>query len=360
MLPKVAAIYLSYKSGPYLNDTLKTLVTVRYPRDRWELVIVDNKVPGDNSADIIRETVVPRGGVDLPKITLLENATNLGFAGGMNTGMRYALANGFDYVMLLNQDGEVDPGILENAVRVAESDKSIGAAQCLIRLHPETDLLNSYGNELHYLGLGWSGGYRLPVEGNRPREIRDIGYASGAAVLYRCTALRDVGLFDEVMFLYHEDTDISVRMRLRNWRVVIAPRSDFFHKYEFTRSITSYFWMLRNQWVLFLTLPKLGTIILLMPMQIIFNSAMLLFSIKGGWWRQSFRAFGYFFKPSTWKYLTKRRHDMQKVRKMSDRELYSYAKSEVAFQGVDSPILRLIGNPMMRIYWAIVYPLIRW
>ncbi|MEI7741562.1 MAG: glycosyltransferase family 2 protein [bacterium] len=360
MMPKVALIYLSFKSGKYLSEALNTIKSVRYPRDRFELVIVDNKVPGDDSAAVIKATVLPRSGVDLPKITLLENPDNLGFAGGMNTGMKFALENVFDYVMLLNQDGEVDSGIIENAVRVAEADLKIGAVQCLIRLHPETHLLNGYGNELHYLGLGWSGGYRLKVHDARPTLVHEIGYASGAAVLYRASALRDVGIFDEVMFLYHEDTDLSVRMRLRNWRIVIAPRSDFYHKYEFTRSIMSYYWMLRNQLVLFFTLPKKRTILLLLPMQIVLNSATLLFSFKGGWWRQSLRAYGFFLKPSTWKYLAKRRREIQLVRLMSDREAYAICKSEVVFQDVDNWLLRHVGNPMMRLYWKIAYPLMRW
>jgi len=351
MQPRIAVVYLSYKSGQYISEAISTLARISYPRENWEIIIVDNRVPGDNSAEVIKEKILPRAGVDLPKVTLLENQTNLGFAGGMNTGMREAMSRDFDYVLILNQDGEVSPTILQELSSAAESDPKIGAAQCFIRLHPETHLINGYGNELHYLCIGWSGGYRLPVKDARPAKIRDVAYASGAACMYRVKALRDVGLFDEVMFLYHEDTDLSWRLRLRDWRVTMIPGAEFFHKYEFNRSVTKFYWMLRNQLVVYLTLPRWRNILLTLPMQLVFQTATFGASLRNGYAREVLRAWGFFWKPSTWKYLLERRRKYQASRLVGDKFIYSFFQSEVNFQDADNWLLRNIGNPMMRGYW---------
>ena len=87
MLPKIAIIYLSFHCEPYLDDVVSALKKVSYPKDRLELVIVDNPHPQSGpSVRAIEEIVMPFSGAELPHVTLLPQKENLGFAGGNNVG----------------------------------------------------------------------------------------------------------------------------------------------------------------------------------------------------------------------------------------------------------------------------------
>ena len=92
-------------------------------------------------------------------------------------------------------------------------------------------VIHSRGNELHYLGVGFVGGDGEP---DRALGEEPIAYASGAAVLYRAHGLRDVGLFDPALFMYHEDSDLGWRLRLAGWQSVLAPAAVIYHDYDFT------------------------------------------------------------------------------------------------------------------------------
>ena len=91
-----------------MEDVISALERLTYPKDRVEFVIVDNPHPQYGpSARYIEETIMPKSGVTMPKVTLIANSANLGFAGGNNVGIKYALDNGFDYVCLHNNDAFV-------------------------------------------------------------------------------------------------------------------------------------------------------------------------------------------------------------------------------------------------------------
>src|SRR3989338_6233695 len=225
-LPKVAIIYLSFHCEPYMDDVVSALKKLSYSKDRVAFVIVDNPHPQyGSSVRYIEETVMPLSGVELPQVVILPQKENLGFAGGNNVGIQWAINNRYDYVYFHNNDGFVAADSLEPLIAAMENDKTIGIAQPMILLYPETNLINTDGNSFHYLGLAFCGNLRKPKESVKHQPVEEIGYASGAAQLMRVDLLKQYGAWDHDFFLYHEDLEYSLRVRALGYKIVLVPDS---------------------------------------------------------------------------------------------------------------------------------------
>ncbi|MFA6534246.1 MAG: glycosyltransferase family 2 protein [Patescibacteria group bacterium] len=296
-----------------------------------------------------------------PEVEITTNKTNDGFAKGNNDSIKKALAEGFEYLVLLNMDTEVEPDFLEKLLQAAATAENWGAIQSRIMLYPEKDKINSLGNSLHYLGFGFSaGGYQdIGVFKELPfREIK--GYFSGSSVLLRKDVLEKTGLFDENFWMYHDDLDLSWKITLAGYKVYLAPRSVIYHKYQFVKSIKQYFWMERNRFIFLFTDFHPVTLILIAPMLLAMELGLFLFAIKGGFWKEKLRVYAWFLKGQSWDYLRERRWRINNLRKVKDKDLVKYLSSEIQFQEINNPLLKYIGNPVMKIYWQIVKRLIVW
>ena len=360
---KIAIIYLSFHCEPYIDDVVSALKKITYPKDKLEFVIVDNPHPDyGSSIRFIEDTVMPLSGKEIPHVTLLAQKENLGFAGGNNEGIKLALANGFDYVYLHNNDGFMAANSLEPIITAMENDKTIGAAQSLMLLHPETEFVNSAGNAFQYLGFGFCGEYRLPLRDLNVPPVKEIAYASGAAIMMRADLLKQYGLWDSDFFLYHEDLEYSFRLRAVGYKIALIRDSVFYHKYQFGRSISKFYWMERNRYGTMLMFFRWPTLFLLAPMAIVLEIGLWLFAFKGGWTKERIKVYQYWLKPSSWKlWLGKRKH-IQNIRKVNDKELFKNSVSGIYFQekSMENPALKLVGNPMMKGYFYFIKLLVRW
>ncbi len=362
-LPRVAIIFLSYHSEPYLQDVASSLHKLTYPKDRLALVIVDNPHPEHGSSmRFLQEQILPQSGKELPEVTLLPQTENLGFSGGCNVGIHWAKEQGFDYIFLHNQDGFLAASALEKIVAAMESDKTIGTAQALLLLYPETNLVNSAGNAFHYLGLGYCQSFRLPKDKLSIAPIETVNYASGAALMLRGDLVRLHGGLDEPFFLYHEDLSYGLRMRSLGYKNVVVRDAVFYHKYQFSRSRLKFYYIERNRFGLMLIYFKPLTLLLLAPMAIIFEVGMLGFAIKEGWIQEKLAAYRYWLTPHHWKVWLGARKIIQTNRTQSDSFILKDALSEILFdeKHVMNPVLRHIGNPLMKMYWILIKHLIWW
>lgn len=363
---KVAVVYLLWDEEPkkYLADAISGMSSQTYPHDCIEFLIVYNshKPEHPSQAPYIQEEI-EKHARELPHTTILVQEKNLGFSGGNNLGMQWAIDHGFDYAYLHNGDGYMGPDCMYSMVKAMDADTSIGAAQSLMLLDPEKDLINSSGNKFHYLGFGYTDEYRSKVHEVKLPDIKDIGYASGAAVMMRTQLLFAHGLWDEDYFMYHEDTDYSLRLKSIGKRVVLVRDSVFYHKYQFSKSIQKYFWMERNRYSILFVFFKLPTLLLLLPIFIPLEIGLFLFSLKNGWWREKLKTYQYWLQPAHWKLWHEKRKRVQKNRIITDKELLKDAVSGIFFQdaSVENPLLTYIGNPVMKWYFKfIVRPLIHW
>ena len=360
MTPKVAVVYLSYGVRPFLDEVLSCWEQVDYPRDRWELIIVDNPI-GDGSADLIREKVLPKSESFLPKVTLIVNETNTGFAEGNNTGIRLALEHGVDYVYLENNDAKFHSDVLREAVKMAESDDRIGSVQSLMLLWKKPEVINSTGGMVHFLGFGFVRDNGKCLGDVSIRDGEEIAYASGAAVLYRASVLRKVGFLDPFLFLYHEDLELGWRIRLAGYRNVLSVSSIVYHQYEFRRSIQKFFWMERNRILVHASHLRLSTLVLLFPLWLGVECALLVFAIKGGWWKEKKKVYGSFLQRSIWRYVVEKRYASHVLRQgVSDRKMLSLFTAKIEHQDMRNVFVEQIGNPLMTGIWRIFFFLIRW
>lgn len=361
--PKVAIIYLSFHCEPYIADVVSALKKMTYPKDKVEFVVVDNPHPQHGSSmRHLSEVVMPLSGNELPHVTLLPQTSNLGFAGGNNVGVQWALDNGFDYVYFHNNDGFVASNFLEPLIDVMEKDKTVGAVQSLLMLYPETDLLNSSGNSFHYLGIGFCNNLRVKLDNINLLPVYETAYGSGAAILMRADLLTQYGLWDNDFFLYHEDIEYCFRLKIAGYKIMVARDSVFYHKYSFSRNQEKFYYIERNRFGVMLMYFDVLTLLAYLPMALVLEVGLILFAFKQGWIKEKLRAYAYWMKLSSWKLWLKKRAYVQSIRKIKDKEMIKNFVGEVVFdeKSINNPILRYIANPIMNFYWKILKIIIVW
>lgn len=358
-------MYLLWSNEPmrYLTDAIEGMATQSYPREAMEFLIVYNShKPDEPSAAPYIRSEIEKNAARLPHTTIIESEKNLGFSGGNNFGMRWAVEHGFDYVFLHNGDAYMGENCVKALVETMDADETIGSAQSLVLLHPATDSINSAGNCLHFLGFGYCDLYKKKKNEVVLPAVKDVAYASGAAIMMRTTLLQKYGYWDEDYFMYHEDTDYSLRLFVAGYRNVMVTASEFFHKYEFSKSISKYFWMERNRYAILLLFFSLPTLILILPMFLIMEIALWFFAWRGGWAGEKWKVYKYWFKLSSWKFWLVKRKSLRAIRKTTDRKLLQAMIAVIKFQeaAIENPVLKYIGNPVMSVYYWILSRMLVW
>lgn len=222
-------------------ESLQNLVRVRY-----RVTVCDN-ASSDNSLPILAQwaeqnriscqLLRPGGKPSLnpAELTLIDNGANLGFAGGNNTGVSYALAQAdVDYVWLLNNDTVVAADSLEQSVRRVTSDSQIGICGSLIKFYDDRSVIQAVGgsrfNTLTGIASETLGRY-LPDSTTLDRGQYEavMDYVSGASMLVSRAFLEQIGLMEEGYFLYYEEIDWAVRAR-NKFKLAISLESVVYHK----------------------------------------------------------------------------------------------------------------------------------
>lgn len=211
----------NWNGADLLADCLDSLKT---QTQEHTVVVVDNGSV-DNSIDLIE--------ANYPEVTLLKNPKNLGFAGGVNTGIRYALENKADAVALFNNDAVADKNWLKNLVH-AMGETNAGIVTCKL-MRSDKKYFDSTGDFYSVYGIGFPRG-RNQEDSGQYDQAENVFGASGGASLYSAKMLKKIGLFDERFFAYFEDVDISFRAQLAGWKVFYEPSSIAYHHLSATSS----------------------------------------------------------------------------------------------------------------------------
>ena len=394
MQPKVGIILINYKTYAkrFLEDCRDSMRKLDYPREKYVVYIVDNATTPETEA-YLHEVY--------PEAVVLPNKENSGWGGGNNRGIEQAFKDGCEDIVFSNMDVIVHGGWLKELVEAAYSDvihnppqpslkvregdravpprrvrggrgsydnSPIGIVQSKLLLWPigkdGIQRINSIGNQLHFLGFGFAGGNGLPAE-TVDRELStvnypDIPYASGASMYVKREIFEKVGLCNPDFFMYHDDIEFCLKAKLAGYRVVLAPRSIMWHKYEFGRSILQVYYMERNRLLTMLQFYKLPTLLLVSPMFFVMELGLLGASIAGRYAKPKLRGWGYFLKPSSWRKLCAERRRIQALRTMSDRQLMADFTGKVIHQEIMNPVLKYVANPVMNAYWTVAKKLMFW
>jgi GT2 family glycosyltransferase len=373
--PSLAILIVTYNAKIYLPDLFNSLEKTDYPHDKLHLVVVDN-ASTDETQKLLKSNF-HSSLWNLNPIKLIFQPENTGFAKGNNIAAQYAQQFKPKYLVLLNQDTKVSPQWLKELVAVAEQDQKIGVAQSLLLLWNSQHevLVNSLGNEIHFLGFGFCKGYKMNIANCKLQiaNSHEIPYASGAAMLIRNKLLYPplnpplykgggggVDLFQENFFMYHEDLDFCLRARLKGWKIVLAQKSIVYHKYEFSKSIKKYYFMERNRLITILQNYKLATLILISPFLFFMELGLLFQALKNGWWKEKLKVYNYFFKINNINDIINKRRDIQLHRTAKDKEVMRYFTGRITHQEISSPLLTYLANPFFGAVWFILRRIIWW
>lgn len=346
---KVTIAIISYNSRHKLPDCLEGVFNSSYPKNLYKVVVIDNN-SSDSSVGYIRERY--------PEVKLITNTKNIGFDEANNQVYFLAQKNNSEYLVLLNDDTIVESNWLRRMVDLSESDKKIGVVQAKLLLYPDKNLINSFGNSIHFLGFGYCDKYR-EENNDRITEPVEIAYASGAACAIKMSALQKTGLFDSEMFMYHEDLDLCWRMRLAGYKVMIDPLAVVYHKYNFSKAKYKFYYGERNRLMVILENYRMATLLLILPPLIVMELGIVFFSIKNGWFKEKMQGWGWILRHLP-HIIGNRIYVQFRIRKVSDRKLLKLFVGSISYQEIDSPILKFVVNPLMGVYLWVLKRVVFW
>ena len=357
MQKKVGVVLVNYKTyvNRFLDECRDSLRIQDYPKELVNVYVVDN-ASSQESIDYIKNSY--------PEAIIVPRPDG-NYSAANNAGIRAAVADGCEYFVIANMDVKYHGSWLSALVKGFESSPDVGIAQSKVLLYPQNEeewkapKINTLGNIMHFLGFGFTSAYK-----ENDREIAGYpeitGYASGCSFITSKEVIEKIGMYDEEYYMYHDDVEMSWRVRLAGYKLILVPDSIIYHKYEFGRSVMMIYYMERNRYLAMLHYYHPITLILIAPAALVMECGMIAYAVLNKWWDAKFKAIKYFWKLDSWKKIYHKRKQVAKFRKLRDRDLIKSFEGRVLFQEIANPILNYLVNPMMNIYWKIIRSIIVW
>lgn len=215
MSTKVSVIVVNWNGGEFIERCLAALMAQTV--SPHEIILVDN-ASSDGSIESVRQ---------FPAVRLMALDQNTGFARGNNLAIDESSAES-EWIALMNPDAFAEPNWLESLLVAAESNPNFDVFGSKLLNAANPTVLDGAGDAYHMSGLVWRMGHGLPVSNFRDND-REVFSPCAAAAMYRRSALREIGGFDEDYFCYVEDVDIGFRLRLAGFRCLYVPKSVAHH-----------------------------------------------------------------------------------------------------------------------------------
>jgi GT2 family glycosyltransferase len=279
-MPNLSVVIVTHDSREAISITLPALAAQLRAGD--ELIVVDN-ASGDGTPAAARELA--------PAAIVVETGANLGFAAACNRGAEAATG---ELLCLLNPDA-VPQAAWREAIEVPLVDgRGWSAWQALVTARGGREI-NTRGGVLHFTGIGWAGGAGTPIDELPTTEslgLDEPGFVSGACLVIGRELYQRLGAMPERFFLYHEDVDLSLRVRLAGGTLGVEPAARVDHDYEFDKGKHKWRYLERNRWATLIRTYPAPLFLLLMPALVATELALLVAATAGGWLPQKLRAWG--------------------------------------------------------------------
>ena len=213
---EIAVIVVTYNAERWIENCINSIVSSTI---KATIMVVDNNST-DGTIKIIKK--------NYPDIKLISNISNHGFGKGNNIAITYALENRYSYIALLNQDAKLGKESLEKLVSYSNKYPGYGILAPLTFSY-EGDTLDPY-----HVAKSFNTDLKLAsdVYFHREEDVYDIGLAPAAVWLIKAEAIREVGGFDPLFFMYGEDNDLWERFKRRGWKAGIFPTATAFHHHD--------------------------------------------------------------------------------------------------------------------------------
>lgn len=213
----VYIILINYNSTEHTKECVESLLRIDY--GNFRILIVDN-----HSKTSINELLE----ID-KKIDLIKNKANLGFAGGNNVGIKYALDHGADFVLLLNNDTVVDSHFLTIMVNQALANHAAIVCPKILNYYERNRVMYAGGDISQFKGgVTIKGAGKIDSE--KWNETKTITFAHGCCMLIDKTVFEQTGFLPEEFFLYYEDTAFSAILNHKKLNMIYAGTAVIYHK----------------------------------------------------------------------------------------------------------------------------------
>jgi GT2 family glycosyltransferase len=217
--PSVVAIVLNWCAEALTAACIRSLQASDYPA--LEILLVDNGSP-DGSGERLHEA--------FPAVSFLQTGRNLGYTGGNNRGIEWALERGRDHVLILNNDTEVAPDAVSHLVAAASGSGRPGAVAPKILYYQATDRIWFAGGDLSKIRvLGFHRREGEPDRAGEPGAVERVSFLTGCCLLIPAEVVRDVGPLEESFFAYAEDVELSMRLKAAGYELLYQPRARVLH-----------------------------------------------------------------------------------------------------------------------------------
>ena len=335
MRPSLSVLIVAWNSREELRRTLPALLPELHAGD--ELLVVDNDSADDTAAMVAALA---------PAARLVRMGRNVGFAAACNAGAEEA---GGDLLVILNPDAAPLPGWGEGIRRPWLEGRGWAAWQALVAEAGGTRI-NSAGNPIHFSGIVWAGQHGRPI--SEAPAAGEVVCLSGACLAIPLATWRAVGGFPGRFFLYHEDVDLSLRLRLRGGKLGIEPAAVVDHDYEFGAREHKWRWLERNRLAFLVRAYPTRLLILLAPALLATEMALLFVAGSGGWGRQKLAAN---LEALRWlPRLLRERRRIQRARAVSIAEFASWLTADLDSPFIAGAARSLPARLALRGYWRAV------
>lgn len=217
--PRVAIVIVNWNGVDDTTDCLESLKHTDY--ENYSAIVVDNGSSDDSEVKLRSR---------FPEHTVLQAGSNLGFAGASNLGMQRGLANGADYLLLLNNDTRVDSAAVSRLVAESESDAKTGITGAMIAQMSHPGKVWAFGG-IFNVNTGYAKHFLSEAEAQLCKIQPPLYlYVPGCVMLIRRECLEDSGFLNERFFHLAEDVDFCVRVQRRGWKLALAAGALVFHR----------------------------------------------------------------------------------------------------------------------------------
>ncbi|MCB8946119.1 MAG: glycosyltransferase family 2 protein [Ardenticatenaceae bacterium] len=235
--PLIVAITLNWNRPDDTLVCVESLLAQTY--GHLAVVVVDNGSTDDSVAQVQAR---------FPQVAVIANETNLGFAGGMNVGLRWALAAGADFALIVNNDTLLATDMVARLGEVAQAERAVTAP--IIYYADEPQRVWSLGARMNDWTLEEVGNVRGQVDVGQWAALVPCNFVPGCAMFFPREVLETVGLFDEGFFMYYEDSDLCLRLTRGGWPILSVTGAKMWHKVAVSSggsdSVNERYWMARS------------------------------------------------------------------------------------------------------------------
>ncbi len=316
--PEITIIIPHYNGIDILNDCLESLYKNKF--GAFETVLIDNGST-DGSPEWVR--------THFPRVKIIENAENRGYAGACNQGIALAET---PYVLLLNNDTVMPENFLEEMTATIKADPRIAAVQpkiISIQDHDFFDYSGGAGGEMDWLGYPFARGRIFDTvekdKGQYDRAEQRVFWTSGCALLLRKSVADMIGTLDEDFFAHQEEIDWNWRAQLAGYHNVVTYRTHIYHYSGYTlrsHNRRKMYLNHRNNLIMMIKNYAFSLLLILFPIRILFEMATVMADVlmwDGKRARAALNALWFVFRHP--RFILRKRKEVQKLRKVSDRAI---------------------------------------